>query len=416
MAFRAAQTPPHITTLVFLTATSVLTMNMFLPSLGHMAEYFEVDYSVMSLAIGGYLAMTALTQIVVGPISDRYGRRPVVLVGMFVFFVASMICATTTSFTWFIVGRMMQSATATGMALSRAAIRDQFDERESASKLALISTLMAVAPMMGPMIGGFLDSVFGWRANFFAYAAGGAFLFLLCYFDAGETHHKRSASFGAQFREYPELLKSRRFWGYAFCAAFSVSTFHIFVTAAPLIAPAAFGMGTAELGMWMGSITLGFMIGSGISSRVSRRYPLTTMMITGRTFAIVGIGIPTLFIAAGYVSVPLFFGAMILSGLGNGLTSPNANAGSVSVRPHLAGSASGLSSALIVGMGAVTTTITGALVTEANGLVMTPVLMVIACVLGLIAALYVRHVNIREALAARAAAAAAGDGVPAAAE
>ncbi|MGR3320786.1 MAG: multidrug effflux MFS transporter [Pseudooceanicola sp.] len=400
MALRAATTPPHIATLVMLTGTSVLTMNMFLPSLGHMAEYFEVDYGVMSLAIGGYLAMTALTQIIVGPISDRYGRRPVVLAGMAVFFLGSLLCALTTSFTWFLVGRMLQSATATGMALSHAAIRDQYDERESASKIALISTLMAVAPMMGPMIGGFLDSLFGWRANFFVYAIGGAFLFVLCWADAGETHHNRSASFGQQFREYPELLKSRRFWGYAFCTAFSVATFHIFVTAAPLVAPAAFDMGTAELGMWMGSITLGFMMGAAISSRVSRSYPLTTMMIAGRVLATVGLGVPLLLIVAGYVSVPLFFGAMILSGMGNGLTSPNANAGAVSVRPHLAGSASGLSSALIVGMGAVTTTLTGAVVTVENGLILTPLLMVIACLLGLIMALYVRHVNRQEARAA----------------
>lgn len=167
MAFRAATTPPHIATLVFLTGTSVLTLNMFLPSLAHMAEDFGVDYGVMSLAIGGYLAISAVTQICIGPISDRFGRRPVILVGMAVFFLSSLLCAVTRDYHWFLFGRMMQSSATTGMALSRAVIRDQYDERESASKLALISTLMAVAPMMGPMIGGFLDSVFGWRSNFF---------------------------------------------------------------------------------------------------------------------------------------------------------------------------------------------------------------------------------------------------------
>lgn len=402
MAFRAATTPPHITTLVLLTGTSVLTLNMFLPSLAHMAEDFEVDYGVMSLAIGGYLAISAVVQVIIGPLSDRYGRRPLVLVGMLIFFLASLLCAVTESFEWFLVGRLMQTASATGMALSRAAIRDQFDERESAAKLALISTLMAVAPMMGPMLGGFLDAVFGWRANFLLYALMGAVLFVLCWVDAGETHHNRSTSFGAQFREYPALVGSRRFWGYAFCVALSVSTFHIFVTAAPLIAPAAFGMGTAELGMWMGSITLGFMIGASISSRVSRRAELTSMMIAGRLLAVVGISAGGLLIWAGLVHEYVFFGAMILSGMGNGLTSPNATAGAVSVRPHLAGSASGLSSALIVGMGAVTTTLTGALVTEENGLLLVPGLMVGASVLGLIAALYVRRVNRQEAALAAA--------------
>jgi len=403
MAFRAATTPPHLATLVMLTGTSVLTLNMFLPSLAHMAEDFAVDYGVMSLAIGGYLAISAVVQIIVGPLSDRYGRRPLVLVGMFVFFLASLLCALTTDVTWFLVGRMLQAASATGMALSRAAIRDQYDERESASKLALISTLMAVAPMMGPMLGGFLDAVFGWRANFFVYSALGAILFALCWLDAGETHHNRSASFGAQFREYPALVGSRRFWGYAFCVALSVATFHIFVTAAPLVAPAVFGMGTAELGMWMGSITLGFMIGAWISSRVSRRAELTTMMIVGRTVAVTGIGLGGLLLWAGVVNEAVFFGAMILSGVGNGLTSPNATAGAVSVRPKLAGSASGLSAALIVAMGAVTTTLTGWLVTEENGLLLIPGLMVGASLLGLAAALYVRQVNRQEAALAAAA-------------
>ncbi|WP_375689702.1 multidrug effflux MFS transporter [Pseudooceanicola sp. LIPI14-2-Ac024] len=407
MAFAAAKTPPHLSTLVLLTGTSVLTLNMFLPSLAHMAEDFGVDYGMMSLAIGGYLAISAVVQIIIGPISDRYGRRPVVLVGMAIFFVASLICALTTDYHWFLVGRMMQSASATGMALSRAAIRDQYDERESASKLALISTLMAVAPMMGPMIGGFLDAVFGWRANFFVYALAGGILFVLCWVDAGETHHNRSSSFGAQFREYPALVGSRRFWGYAFCVALSVSTFHVFVTAAPLVAPSAFGMGTAELGMWMGSITLGFMIGASISSRLSRRAELTTMMIAGRLVATLGLMAGGLLLWAGYVSEPVFFGAMVMSGIGNGLTSPNATAGAVSVRPHLAGSASGLSSALIVGMGAVTTTLTGMLVTEANGLWLVPALMVAASVLGLAAALYVRHINLKEAQMAAEAAMAA---------
>jgi len=399
---RAATTPPHIATLVMLTGTSVLTLNMFLPSLGHMAEDFGVDYGLMSFAIGGYLMMTAVTQIVVGPISDRYGRRPVVLVGMVVFFLASLLCAVTRDVHVFLAARMFQSAATTGMALSRAAIRDQYDEREAAAKLALISTLMALAPMMGPMLGGFLDSVFGWRANFWLYSFLGACLFVICWLDAGETHHNRMSSFGAQFRAYPELLRSRRFWGYAVCAALSVGTFHIFVTGAPLVAPAAFGIGTAELGMWMGTITLGFMIGTGISSRISRNYPLTTMVIAGRLTAVVGIGVPCVVLAMGAESKWIFFGAMILSGIGNGLTSPNASAGALSIRPHLAGSASGLSSALIMVVGSIVSTLTGALVTETNGLVLVPALMVAASVLGLAAALYVRRVNRQEAeLAAR---------------
>lgn len=393
---RPATTPPHLWTLILMTANSVLTLNMFLPSLPHMAEDFGVTYGVMSLAVGAFLLMTALTQLVVGALSDRFGRRPVILFGLAIFAGASVVCAVTDSFAVFLAGRLFQSSSATGMALSRAMIRDQYDDKEAATKMATVAMIMAIAPMLGPMLGGFLDSMFGWRANFVLYAASGVGLFVLAWVDLGETHVNKSATFGAQFREYPELFRSRRFWGYAICAAFSVATFHIFVSGAPLVVSATFGMGPAELGMYMGTITLGFIIGSGISSRVSRHFKLSTTMIAGRLLAAIGLGIPALVILGGYISIPLFFGAMILSGMGNGLTTPNANVGAMSVRPHIAGSASGLSSALVVFVGAFATTLTGTLVNEESGAFVITMLMCLASVIGLIAALSVRAIDRRE--------------------
>ncbi|WP_375173417.1 multidrug effflux MFS transporter [Pseudooceanicola sp.] len=399
---RPAKTPPHLWTLILLTANSVLTLNMFLPSLPNMAEDFAVTYGVMSLAVGAYLLMTAVTQLLIGALSDRYGRRPVILIGMAIFVAASAVCALTESFTIFLIARLCQSASATGMALSRAIIRDLFDERESASKMATVAMIMAIAPMLGPTLGGVMDSLFGWRANFVFYTGTGAALFILAWFDLGETHRHKSETFGAQFREYPELVRSRRFWGYVICASFSVATFHIFVSGAPLVVSAAFGMGTAQLGAYMGTITLGFILGSAISSRISARYQLSTMMIAGRLVAAIGLGLAALLILGGYLSIPLFFGAMVLSGAGNGMTTPNANAGAMSVRPHIAGSASGLSAAMIVFVGAIATTVTGALVTEANGAVLLPALMCCASVIGLVAALYVRSIDLAEARGLRA--------------
>jgi DHA1 family bicyclomycin/chloramphenicol resistance-like MFS transporter len=399
---RAATTPPHLWTLILLTGNSVLTVNMFLPSLAHMSEDFGVSYGRMSLAVGGYLLITAFTQIIIGPLSDRYGRRPVILWGMAIFTLASVLCAVTRDFNLFLLGRVLQSASATGMALSRAVIRDQYDDRESASKMATVAMIMALAPMIGPTMGGLLDAAFGWRASFLLYTGLGLALFVLVWVDLGETHHHRSVTFGAQFREYPELFRSRRFWGYATCASFSVSTFHIFVSGAPLVVAAAFGMGPAKLGMFMGTITLGFVIGSGISSRVSKHSELSTMMIAGRLIAVIGLGLPALAIWMGYLSIPLFFGAMVLSGLGNGMTTPNANAGAMSIRPHIAGSASGLSSAMIVFVGAFATTFTGAVLTEEQGAWMLPAIMCLASVIGLVAALIVRAIDRQEARMATA--------------
>ena len=395
---RPATSAPHLFTLILLTANSVLTLNMFVPSLAHMAQDFGVEYSVMGLSVGGYLAMTAVTQLFMGPMSDRYGRRPLILIGLAIFCLASVVCAITHNVTIFLIARMLQSASATGMALSRAMIRDQYDDREAASKIATVAMIMAIAPMLGPSFGGLLDVVFGWRACFVFYALSGAALFVLAWVDVGETNLKPSADFAAQFREYPELVRSQRCWGYALCAAFSVGTFHIFVAGAPLVVSAAFGMSPAELGIYMGTITLGFIIGSGISRRIAHRFELSSMMILGRSFAVIGLGLPALFLYLGFVSVPLFFGAMILSGIGNGMTTPSASAGTMSVRPHIAGSASGLSAALIVLAGAVVTTITGALISAQNGVYLLPFLMSVASLVGLAAAISVALLDRRDPL------------------
>ncbi|WP_204318725.1 multidrug effflux MFS transporter [Pseudooceanicola aestuarii] len=398
---RPAKTPPHLLTLIMLTGASVMSLNMFAPSLAHMAADFDVDYGVMSLAIGGYLAVTAVVQVLVGPLSDRYGRRPLLLGGLAIFALASLVCALTESFTVFLVARICQTGVGAGMALSRAVIRDMFETREAAKKMSLVAFMMAVAPMVGPTIGGFLDSAFGWRASFWAYCGGGAILFAIAWLDLGETHHQRSRSFATQFASYPELFRSRRFWGYATCMGFSVGTFYIFIAGAPLVVKAVFGMTTARLGVFMGTITLGFMLGAGLSTRLNARVSITAMMLAGRVVALVGLGGATVLLAFGIVSVPLFFGAMVLSGIGNGLTTPNASAGALSVRPHLAGTASGVSSAMIVGFGAVLSTLTGAVVSAEQGVWLLPGLMALASLAGLVSALSVLRIDRREGALAK---------------
>ena len=163
---RSATSPPRIVTLILLTGLSVLSLNMFLPSLSNMAAEFQVDYSLISLSIAGYLAITAVLQVIMGPLSDRYGRRPVLLVGLVIFTLASLVCALTTSIWVFLAFRVLQGAVISGWALSLAVIRDMAPPKEAASLIGYVSMAMAVAPMLGPMLGGALDEVFGWRASF----------------------------------------------------------------------------------------------------------------------------------------------------------------------------------------------------------------------------------------------------------
>ena len=392
----AARTPPSMATLVLLTAMGILSLNMFAPSLTHIAEDFGADYGLVSLSIGGYLAVTAVLQLILGPLSDRYGRRPVLLFGLSLFTIASVGCYLAPTVEIFLGFRLLQGAVISGMALSRAVIRDILPDAEAASKMGYINMAVAVAPMIGPTFGGFLDEFFGWRANFATYAIMGAALTALAWQDLGETNTTKSETFKAQFATYPELFGSRRFWGYAICLAFSVSGFYTFTAGAPLVAQKVFGMAPSTLGLWMGTITLGFFVTSFVAGKLSGRYALTTMMLAGRILTCTGLLMGLGLLLAGFVHPYIFFASTVFVGLGNGLTLPSANVGAMAVRPQLAGSASGLSGALTVGAGAVVTTLTGSVLTAQNGAEMLVGILLGTAVVGLLSALYVRMLDMRE--------------------
>ena len=359
---RPAQTPPHLLTLILATGLSVLSLNMFLPSLARIAGDLRADYGLVNLSIAGYLAVSAVLQIIMGPLSDRFGRRPVLLIGMAVFALASVGCALAENIWVFLGFRMLQGAVIAGQVLSRAVIRDLHPPNEAASMLGYVSMAMALAPMLGPMLGGALDMLFGWRSAFVLYTLLGAVMFALLWVDLGETNRSKSASFGQQMRDYPQLFRSRRFWGYSLCAAFSVGGFFSFITGAPLVAAAWFDLSPAMLGLGIGIITGGFMVGNFVTGRIAPHTRLITMVIAGRISASLGPLAGLLLFVSGQGNLWVFFGAAILVGFGNGLTLANANAGVMSVRPQLAGSASGLSGAMTVALGAVLTSATGAFV------------------------------------------------------
>ena len=159
-------TPPHIATLILLTAIQALAMNIFLPSLPNMTEYFRTEYSVLQLSVAVYLAVNAVLQLIIGPVSDKYGRRPVILAGLVLFLIATLGCALATTAEIFLGFRMMQAAVVVAMVLSRAIISDVAPPDQAASMIAYVTMGMAVVPMIGPAIGGVLDETFGWKSNF----------------------------------------------------------------------------------------------------------------------------------------------------------------------------------------------------------------------------------------------------------
>ncbi|SFP16912.1 multidrug effflux MFS transporter [Tranquillimonas alkanivorans] len=381
-------TPPHIGTLILLAGISALSMNVFLPSLPNMTAYFDTEYRIMQLSVALYLAVNGALQILIGPLSDRYGRRPVMLTAIALFVVASIGCIFSPTVEIFLGFRMAQAVIITGMVLSRAVVRDMVPQEQAASMIGYVTMGTAVAPMLAPALGGVLDGIFGWQASFWLLAILGCVTLWITHRDLGETAAAQSASFREQIAEYPELLTSRRFWGYCAAAALCSGAFFAYLGGAPYVGSVVFEMEPATLGVFFGAPAVGYMVGNFVSGRYSVRVGINGMVLTGTVLTTSGMAMALLLFLAGFQSHWVFFGFMTFVGLGNGMVLPNATSGMLSVRPHLAGTASGLGGAMMIGGGAALSAVAGALLTPGSGATPLLWLMVTTSALALLSILY----------------------------
>ncbi|MEM7194345.1 MAG: multidrug effflux MFS transporter [Pseudomonadota bacterium] len=384
---------PRLATLVILTGMSMLSLNMFVPSLATMAAEFGTDYPTISIAVAGYLAATAAVQIIVGSLSDRIGRRPVVLGTLVVFTVASVGCAASDNVWIFLFFRLLQSAIASSYVLSVTMVRDTSSQQETASLIGYISMAMAVAPMLGPVLGGILDSILGWRSTFYFYVLAGLVLLTFCAVDLRETLPPRSEDVKPGSKSVMALLLDTRFWGYSLCSAFSTGAYFVFIAGAPFVAANVFSVPPVGLGIYVGSITLGYMIGAFMTSRFARKYDILPIMLAGRIVGCVGLLVGIGSVLLGADSAFIYFGCTVFVGLGNGITVPGSNAGVVSVRPDQSGRAAGLGGAVTVVLGSILTMTTGVLVSGSFAALMLLSIMLLSTFLGFLSALWVFYQN-----------------------
>jgi MFS transporter, DHA1 family, multidrug resistance protein len=359
--------PPHIATLILMTGMSALAMNSFLPSLPNMSDYFHADYRLLQLSVALYLGASAVLQLFIGPLADKMGRRPVTLFGIVLFLIATLGCIFAPTAEIFLAFRMCQAVIAVCMVLGRAVVRDMYPQDKAASMIGYVTMGMAVVPMIGPVIGGVIDEMFGWQANFWLLFALGALLLLLIHADMGETGNKSGMSLARQFAEYPELLRSPRFWGYTMSLALSSGAFFSYLGGAPFIGTDLYGLEPAALGFYFGAPAVGYFLGNFLSGKYSTRVGINQMILWGSLLCFSGIAISLAITSLGLDSHFTFFGFMSFVGLGNGMSMPNATAGMLSVRPHLAGTASGLGGAIMLGGGAALSALAGALLTPESG-------------------------------------------------
>ena len=351
--FLNRSTPPHILTLILLASISALTMNIFLPSLPNIASELNSSTSILGLSVGIYLASSAVLQLIIGPFSDQFGRRPLILWSLIIFCISTLATVFITNTAQFLILRIFQAISASCMVLARAIVRDTTESIEKAgSKIAYVTMGMALVPMVGPAIGGLLDYQYGWEASFWLLFILGLVILIISFFDVGETLSDHNQSFLEQISTYPSLLRSKRFWGYCLSSAFVSGAFFSYLGGAPFVGNEVFGLEPKDLGFWFGAPAIGYILGNFLSGRFSTKIGLDKMIFLGVTTALFGVSISMTISLLDHGSVLSFFGLMTLVGLGNGMSIPNATAAMMSINPKLAGTAAGLGSAIMIGGGA----------------------------------------------------------------
>ena len=381
------QKTPRLTVLVLLSALAALPVNMIVPALPEISETFHASFALVNLAIAGFAIVTAFIEAIGGTLSDRYGRKPVILIALAIFILASIGCAFSPNIAVFLFFRMLQACVSPCYSVALVMIKETSNERTAASRFGYIAMGWALAPMIGPLIGGAITELFGWRANFFVFLLLGVSAFAMSWFVLEETSQKRSESKRVSYvSSYKRLLCSRLFMAYTLCMACSTGTLYIFLGGAPLTADSLVGGSSATLGLYMGLVPVGFILGSYVVGRMALKTSPGSILLFARVLTCAGLIVGLIWSYFDPISPFAFFGPCLFIGLGNGLTMPAANDKALSVDRDLVGMAAGLSTAIRVGIGAGIAAISGLFLSGSTTILF--FMLLVSATLALVAAVY----------------------------
>lgn len=379
---------PRFSILVLLALIAVLPLNMFVPSLPKIAEDYGVEYGVVNIAIGGYAIVMAITQIIGGALSDRFGRRPVALTALGIFTIASIGCVIAPNVTVFLAFRMTQGVVAACQSVAMAAIRDSWQGDEMRSKISSLSSAWAVGPMLGPSVGGILASTFGWRSNFVLFAAFGLMAFVLAYLEMRETNNDKSDRL-MERSNYTGFIRIPLFWAYGGIMALTMGSLYVYLGGAPTVAETFRNLTEFHVGLFIGLLPVGFAIGSQITARSAKLFSGDTAILIGRIITTLGLGTGLALYLVGVHHPLAFFLPAMTIGLGNGFTHPPVNAGVLMLSGRNAGAALGLASAISVAGAALISSVAGFLIEGQDVQLSTLIVLVLIAIAALLVAIWI---------------------------
>ncbi|MBI5322311.1 multidrug effflux MFS transporter [Bradyrhizobium sp.] len=338
--------------LVAMTGVAPISLYILVPALPVLASTFQSDIQVAQMTVSLYMVGIACSQLIMGPLSDKFGRRPVLLAGLALMVAASVGCSLAQTLPQLIGARFLQAlGGATGMVVSRAIIRDLYSRERVGARISLVIAVMMVAQMLSALAGGLLEITFGWRAIFYFITASSLAVAVLIAIALPETRRARTE--GSGFRgDVGSLLRNRAFVGYVLCQVLASQIIFAFAGGGPYIVVTQMGRTSAEYGAWFAATGFAFLLGNLLNVRFAPRHSLEKLIWFGLALQLAGSLLNLVLSIAGINQVPIFlFGTQMVVMVANAIVMSNAAAGAISVRPEAAGTASGAMGFLQQGIG-----------------------------------------------------------------
>src|ERR1700675_1489748 len=338
--------------LVAMTGVAPISLYLLVPALPQLATTFGRDISIAQMTVSLYMVGIACSQIIMGPLSDRFGRRPVLLAGLGLMVAASVACIFAETLPQLIAARFLQAlGGATGMGGSRAIIRDLYTRERISSMINLVIAVMMIAQMLSPLTGGLVETAFGWRSIFYVTTAASLVIAVAIAFALPETRRDRTEAGG--FRgDVGSLLKSRAFIGYLLCQVLASQIIFAFAGGGPYIVVMQMGRSSAEYGAWFATTGFAYLIGNLFCVRFAPRHRLEKLIWFGLALQFLGALLNLVWGITGLNQAPSWlFGTQMLVMFANAFVMSNSAAGAISVRPEAAGTASGAMGFLQMGIG-----------------------------------------------------------------